>query len=177
MQKKERASLQAPTLPFHFWLPLLPSHFCPSISNAFSWHLLVLKHKKEKKQRKKNLKKEKKCKEMKEFTFKLSLCPFTFGSRFWPLVSAFRFKHFLLGIFFFSSRRKKKNTKKKKCREGRELTFLSCFCIWDEVLLLISPLHIPSTLSPPHSSSLVSHVSSKLYATQAWELSQAMEME
>jgi hypothetical protein len=61
---------------------------------------------------------------MKEFTFKLSLCPFTFGSRFWPLVSAFRFKHFLLGIFFFSSRRKKKKTQRKKnVEKGGNLPF------------------------------------------------------
>ncbi len=118
MQRNEGVYLQAFTLPFHFWLPLLASCFCLSFQALSPWHLLLLKQKK-----------------------------------------------------------KKKNTKKKKCREGRELTFLSCFCIWDEVLLLISPLHIPSTLSPPHSSSLVSHVSSKLYATQAWELFQAMEME
>jgi len=79
---------------------------------------------------------------------------------------------------------KKKNTKKKKTieekkkvKKGRSLPFFSRFCIWDEVLFLISPLHIPSTLSSPHSSSLVSHVSSKLYATQARELSQALEME
>jgi hypothetical protein len=42
---------------------------------------------------------------------------------------------------------------------------------------LLSPFHIPSTLSFPPSSSLVFHVSSKLCATQARELSQALEME
>ncbi len=44
-------------------------------------------------------------------------------------------------------------------------------------LLLPFPLHLLSTLSSPPSSSLVSHVSSKLYATQARELSWALEME
>jgi hypothetical protein len=73
--------------------------------------------------------------------------------------------------------KKKKNTKKKNHREkknaekGRSLPFFSRFYIWDEALLLLSLLHIPSTLSSPPSSSLVSHVSSKLCATQAWELS------
>jgi hypothetical protein len=34
---------------FHFWVPLLPSHFYPFVSNAFSWHLFFLKQKKTKK--------------------------------------------------------------------------------------------------------------------------------
>jgi hypothetical protein len=36
MHKREGAFLEALTLPFHFWLPLLPSHSCRSISNIFS---------------------------------------------------------------------------------------------------------------------------------------------
>jgi hypothetical protein len=32
--KREGAYLQAPALPFHFWLPLLPSRFCTSISSV-----------------------------------------------------------------------------------------------------------------------------------------------
>jgi hypothetical protein len=36
MQKKEGAFLQVFTLPSHFWLSLLPSHFYPFVSNAFS---------------------------------------------------------------------------------------------------------------------------------------------
>jgi len=86
----------------------------------------------------------------------------------------------------FSSQAKEKKThtqkknpieRKKNVEKGGRLPFLSCFCIWDEALLLLSPLHIPSTLSSPPSSSLVSHVSLKLCATQAQELSQALEME
>ncbi len=107
-----------------------------------------------------------------------SLLAPTSGLMFLPL----RFKRFLLGIFFFLSRRKKRKTQRKKnhkeeknVEKGRSLPFFSHFCIWDEVLLLLSPLHIPSTLSSPPSSSLVFHVSSKLCATQAWELSQALE--
>jgi hypothetical protein len=61
-------------------------------------------------------------------------------------------------IFFFSSRRKEK----KNAKKGGSLPFFSRFCVWDETLLLPSPLHIPSTLSSPPSSSLVSHISSKL---------------
>ncbi len=40
-------------------------------------------------------------------------------------------------------------------REGAYF-FFSCFCIWDEALLLLSPLHILSMLSFPPSSSFVS---------------------
>jgi hypothetical protein len=105
----------------------------------------------------------------------------TFGLLFLP----FRFKHFLLGIFFISNIRKKGKTQRKKNRreekkmERKERTYLffSCFCIWDETLLLLSPLHIPSTLSSPPSSSLVSHVSLKLCATQAPKLSWVLKME
>jgi hypothetical protein len=110
----------------------------------------------------------------------ISLLAPTSGLMFLPL----RFKRFLLGIFFFLSRRKKRKTQRKKnhreekdVEKGRSLPFFSRFCIWDEVLLLLSPLHIPSTLNSPPSSSLVFHVSSKLCATQAWELSQVLEME
>jgi hypothetical protein len=77
------------------------------------------------------------------------------------------------GVFFFSStqkkkkkpQRKKNHKEEKKCREGKEFTFLLLLYIWDKAFLLPSPLHIPLTLSSPPSPSLVSHVSSKLYAT------------
>jgi hypothetical protein len=36
MQRKEGVFLQAPTLPSHFWVLLLPSHFYPFVLNAFS---------------------------------------------------------------------------------------------------------------------------------------------
>jgi hypothetical protein len=48
-------------------------------------------------------------------------------------------------------RKEKKNTKK-----GGSSPFFSRFCIWDETFLLISTLHIPSTLSFSPSSSLMS---------------------
>jgi hypothetical protein len=67
--------------------------------------------------------------------------------------------------------------KKKNVEKGRSLPFFFRFYIWDEALVLLSPLHIPSTLSSPPSSSLVSHISLKLYATQAQELSCTLEME
>jgi hypothetical protein len=47
------------------------------------------KRKQKEKEKKKN--KKIKCKERRELTFKLSLCPLTFGSRFWPLISAHLF--------------------------------------------------------------------------------------
>jgi hypothetical protein len=83
------------------------------------------------------------------------------------------------GVFFnvfFSSRKKKtqkqKTIEKKKIAEkGGSLPFFSHFCIWDEALLLLSPFHVHSTLSSPPSSSLVSHISLKLCATLAQELS------
>jgi hypothetical protein len=37
MQRNEGAYLQALTLPFHFWLPLLASCFCPFVSSTFSF--------------------------------------------------------------------------------------------------------------------------------------------
>jgi len=76
------------------------------------------------------------------------------------------------GIFFFSNRRKEKKNKeeKKNAKKGGSLPF-SYFYIWDEAFLLHSPLHVPSMLSSPPSSSLMFHISSKFYATQAGELS------
>jgi len=35
-QRREGAYLQAPILPSHVWLLLLPSYFCPFVSNVFS---------------------------------------------------------------------------------------------------------------------------------------------
>jgi hypothetical protein len=86
------------------------------------------------------------------------------------------------GVFFFWSKRKKHTKKNKKIEKkneekGRNLPFFSCFYIWDEALLLPSRFHIPSMLSSPPSSSLVSHISLKFYATQAQELFRALEME
>jgi len=76
------------------------------------------------------------------------------------LLLPFPFKRFLLA-FSSSQTEGKKNTRKKKTIEknknvekGRSLPFFSCFYIWDEALFLLSPLHIPSTLSFPPSSSL-----------------------
>jgi hypothetical protein len=68
-------------------------------------------------------------------------------------------------IFFFSNKtkEKKKHKEKKNHREdhkiaekGGSLPSFSHFCIWDEALFLLSPLHILSTLSSPLSTSLVS---------------------
>ncbi len=131
--------------------------------------LLLLKHK-ENKTHKKTTKK--KPREGKELTFKLPLCLLTLVPT--PTLLFQTLSH---GIFFFSSKRKKKHKKtlpkkkktikKKNAEKGGRLLFFSCFCIWDEALFLLSPLHIPSMLSSSPSSSLVSHVSLKLCATQA----------
>jgi len=123
------------------------------VDGVFFWR----RRRKEKKhKKKKTIKKKKKCKERRELTFL---------------------------VFFFRSKRKEKAPKKKiiekkkNAKKGGSLPFFSRFYIWDEVLLLPSPLHVPSTLSSPPSSNLVSRVFSKICATQAWEPSQALEME
>ncbi len=102
------------------------------------------------------------------------------ASYFFPFVSSI----FSLASSSFQTKEKKRKHKEKKtiekkknAKKGGSLPFFSHFCIWDEALLLLSPFHIPLTLSFPPSSSLVFHVSLKFYATQAWELSRAMEME
>ncbi len=74
-------------------------------------------------------------------------------------------------------RNKKTVENKKNAKKGKSLPFFFRFYVWDEVLFLLCPFHIPSTLSFPISSSLLSRVSSKLWATQAQELSQALAME
>jgi len=61
---------------------------------------------------KKNRRKETKCREGKEFTFKLSLCPFIFGSCFCPLAYTLSFQVLL------------KTIRKKKTRKRKEFTFL-----------------------------------------------------
>jgi hypothetical protein len=73
------------------------------------------------KEKKKNHREKKKCREGKELSFKLSLCPLTFGSCFYPPTFALLFQTFSPGIFFFSIIKKKKKKKgqkeEKKCRE------------------------------------------------------------
>jgi len=106
-------------------------------------------------------------------------------SHFWLPLLASCFCPFVSSAFSFASssfqideekekhKEKKNHRKKKKCRGGRELTFL----LWDETFLLLFPFHILSMSSFSPSSSLVFHISSKLYATQAQELSPVLEME
>jgi hypothetical protein len=81
-------------------------------------------------------------------------------------------------FFFWRGRKEKKSTekkktieKKKKCKERKELTYLLPLLHlgWNTPLAFSSP-HIPSTLSSPPLS-LVFHISLKLCATQAQELS------
>ncbi len=75
------------------------------------------------------------------------------------------------GIFFFSSKKKEKKTQRtKNAKKVTSLTFFTHFCIWDEALLLPSPLHIPSTLSSPPSSSFVSQSSVLLKLGRSIEL-------
>jgi hypothetical protein len=78
-------------------------------------------------QRRQNTKKnqQKKPTKGRELTFKLPLCPFTFGSRFCPLAFALPFQVLYWHIFLLKQKKKKthiekKNIKKKKMhrREG-----------------------------------------------------------
>jgi hypothetical protein len=121
------------------------------------------KEKKRKHEGKKNHREEKICKEGRELTFKgayLQAPALTF--HFWLPLLPFRFKHFFLVSSSFQREERKKNTEKKKTIEkkknvekGGNLPFFFRFCIWDEALLLLSPLHIPSMLNFPPSSNLV----------------------
>jgi hypothetical protein len=97
-------------------------------------------------------------------TLKLLLCPLTFDSCFCLPTFALSFQVLFLDIFFFLNRRieKKNHREEKNAEKGRNLPFFFRFYIWDEALLLLSPLHIPSMLSSPPSSSLVSHISFKV---------------
>jgi hypothetical protein len=83
------------------------------------------------------------------------LCPFIFGSRFFPPISS------AFSLTFSSSQaeeKKRKHTKnktikkKKNAKKRGSLPFFFRFYIWDEALLLLSLLHIPQALcltSPP----------------------------
>jgi hypothetical protein len=87
-KRREGAYLQAPTPPSHFWLSLLP--FCFKQFLLASSSSSQAKKKKRNKQRNKNHRKEKKCRDGRELSFKLLLCPLTFGflpSCFYPSVS------------------------------------------------------------------------------------------
>jgi hypothetical protein len=160
------------TFKFLFCLLTFVFHFCPPAFalpfQAFSPSIFFFSNKRKEKKRhrkKKNVEK----------------------GRNFPLSSqsAFSFQVLSFDIFFFANRRKEKKTQKKNpgekknAKKGRSLPFFSRFYIWDEALLLLSPLHISSTLSfPPFSIFKPSvFISSKLCATQAHELSRALEME
>jgi hypothetical protein len=77
-KRREGAYFQAPTLPFHFWLLLLPFYFKRFLLTSFCPQA---------EKKKKNHREEKKFREEKELSFKLPLCLLTFGSHFYPFVS------------------------------------------------------------------------------------------
>ncbi len=74
-------SLLVPTFAF----PLLPFYFKRFLLASSCFQV-------EGKEKKKNHREEKECKERRELSFKLSLCPLTFSSCFWPPVSALLFE-------------------------------------------------------------------------------------
>jgi hypothetical protein len=180
MQRREGAYLQVLALPSHFWLLFLASCFYHFLSSTFS---LASSSSQIEEKKKKNTKKKKTIEKKKNeekggslpssFRFTLSLLALAFGSCFYPFVSSafsLAFSSFQVEEKKKKTQRKKNHREKKNAEKGGSLPFFFHFYISDEALLLLSPLHIPS-------SSLVSHVSSKLCATQAQELSRALEME
>ncbi len=96
-KKREGAHLQSFVLPLHFWLLLLTFLF----QMLFLTFFFSIAPKK---------KKKKDCKERMELSFKLPICPLTFGSHFYPPTFALLFQTHCFRIFFFSNRRKKKKT-------------------------------------------------------------------
>jgi hypothetical protein len=90
-----------------FALPLLPFYFKCFLSKSSSFQAKIDKQIN-------NHRKEKKCKEGRELSFKLSLCPPTFGFHFYPPTFALLFQTISPSIFFFSNKRKEKETKKKR---------------------------------------------------------------
>jgi hypothetical protein len=173
-KERRELSFKLPLCPFTFGSPFCPPAFTLLFQTLSRGNFFFS-----------SKRKEKKCREGRELTFKLSLCPLIFGSFFYPLVSTFSFQAFFpWHLLLIKQKKRKKNTnlkktieKKKNAEKGGSLPFFSRFYIWDEALLLLSPLHIPSALSSPPSSSLVFHISSKLCAIQTRELSRALEME
>ncbi len=165
MQRREGAYLQAThyalsLLALIFAFPLL--HFCFEFFFLASSFFQI-------EEKKKNTKKKKTI-EKKKNAEKGGSLPSSFHSTISILAPAstflllpFQFKRFLLASSSSSQTEGKKNHKEKKtikkkknAKKGGNLSFFSCFCIWDEALLLLSPLHIPLMLSFPPSSSLVS---------------------
>jgi len=99
VQRRERAFLQAPTLPFHFWLPLLRSHFAFSLlALAFALSLCLL-------------------------TFDFRFCAFTFAL----LFQTFSLSIFFFSSIRKEKKRKRKKTieKKTNAEKGRSLHFFS----------------------------------------------------
>jgi preprotein translocase subunit YajC len=111
--------------------------------------------KKEEKNKKENHKEKKKCREGKELSFKLSFCPFTFGSFFCRPTSTLLFQMLSHGIFFFSNKRneKKNHIEKKKCKERREFSFK----------LLLCSLTFGSRFCPPTSTLLFQILSPSIF--------------
>jgi hypothetical protein len=120
MQKKEGYFLQVPTLPFHFWLPLLSSHLCPFVKTLSPGIFFFPSKRKEKKQRKK------KCRKGKKLSFKLLHCLSLLAPTSALSLLPFYFKHFLL-ISSSQAKERKKNKgkktieKKKNAKKGRIL--------------------------------------------------------
>jgi len=69
--------------------------------------------------------------------------------------------------------RKKTIEKKNNVEKGGSLLFSSCFYIWDETLLLPSPLHLPQALcltSPRNFVLFKLRSSPKLWRWSEWEM-------
>ncbi len=132
MQRREGAFLQGPTLPFHFQFPLLPSHFCPSVSNIFFDIFFFSSRRKEKKNHREEKNAEKGRSFLSSSYFALSLLAPAFALSLLP----FCFKCFLLASFCFQAIFFKKTIEKKKnAKKGGNFTPSSSH----STLLLLAP--------------------------------------
>ncbi len=121
-------SLLAPTSTFLF--------------QTLSPDIFFFSSKRKKKKRKENHKNKIKCREGKELSFKLPLCPVTFGSRFCLPISALLFQTCSLNIFFFWSKWKEKKPieMKRNAEKGRSFPSSSHFALSLLVLAFALPL-------------------------------------
>jgi Na+/H+ antiporter NhaD/arsenite permease-like protein len=111
-------SLLAPASTFPF-LPFFPKGF----------HRETTYKNPKKKKKKKNHREEKKCRKWMELSFKLLLCPLTFGSHSYLPIVALLFQTLSFDIFLFSSKRKEKKTIEKKNMQRKEGAYLQALTL------------------------------------------------
>ncbi len=112
-KRREGAYFQAPVLPFHFWLSLLP--FC------FKRFFLASSSSQAEEKKKKTIKKKRNAKKGRNFPssscFSLSFLAPTSALPILP----FCFKRFLMASFYSQTKEKKTHTKKKNHRKEKKM--------------------------------------------------------